>query len=291
MTETEAFAYCKQLALSHYENFHVASFFLPKQLRQPFYVVYAYCRCADDLADEHDGTPESRQAALQKLDDWQWQLDQCFDQTEPDDETHPVFVALRALLRQYDRQQSPLPKEPFADLLIAFRQDQTQQYYATLDDLLHYCRYSANPVGCIVLHLVCQPTPEQLTWSDSICTALQLANFWQDALRDKNIGRCYIPQDIAQKHGVDLTDLHDSPEFRRMMRVLVAETRYRFLVGHPLVSSVPKVIRADISLITRGGWAILDAIERVQFNVLQKRPALSRWTKLRLAWEMLCGSI
>jgi squalene synthase HpnC len=277
MTEAEAFDYCRQLAKSHYENFHVASFFLPKSLRQPFHIVYAYCRCSDDLADEHDGSPEARRVALQRLDNWQQQLDLCFDKVEPDNDTHPVFIALRSLFRQY-----ALPKEPFADLLTAFRQDQTQLSYVTFDDLLHYCRYSANPVGRIVLHLVCKPTLEQLSWSDSICTALQLANFWQDVRRDKNIGRCYIPQDVAQKFGVDLADLHDSPEFRRMIQELVADTRYRFHTGIPLIESVPSIIRKDISLFLRGGLAILDAIEQIQFNVLEKRPALSWWTKLRL---------
>ena len=277
MNDTEAFTYCKQLAQSHYENFHVASFFLPKQLRQPFHIVYAYCRCSDDIADEHDGSPQSRQAALQHLDNWQRQLDQCFDQTEPNDKTHPVFVALRSLIRQY-----ALPKEPFADLLVAFRQDQTMQNYATFEDLLRYCRYSADPVGRIVLHLAGTPTMEHSAWSDSICTALQLANFWQDVQRDRAIGRCYIPQEVAKKFGVDLADLHDSPEFRRMMRELVADARTRFHAGRPLIESVPKILRRDISLFIRGGLAILDAVERIQFNVLEQRPALSRWTKLRL---------
>ena len=280
MTEAEAFTYCKRLAQSHYENFHVASFFLPKPLRQPFHAVYTYCRYSDDLADEHDGSPEARQAALRRLGDWQRQLDQCFDLTEPDDETHPVFIALRSLVRQY-----ALPKKPFIDLLIAFQQDQMQQNYATFDDLLNYCQYSANPVGHIVLYLICTPTPEQLAWSDSICTGLQLANFWQDVCRDKSIGRCYIPQDVAQKFGVDLADLQDSPEFRRMMQELVTDARNRFHAGRPLIASVPQELRSDISLFIRGGLAILDAIERIRFNVLNTRPVLSRWTKLRLLLE------
>ena len=282
MTEAESFAYCKHLAKSHYENFHVASFFLPKPLRQPFHIVYAYCRCSDDIADEHDGSPESRQTALHRLEDWQRQLDQCFDQIEPNDATHPVFVALRSLLRHF-----ALPKEPFVNLLFAFRQDQIRQSYLTFDDLLHYCRHSANPVGRIVLNLICQPTAEQLTWSDSICTGLQLANFWQDVRRDQAVGRCYIPQDVAQRFGVDLADLHDSPEFRRMIQELVSDTRSRFGTGKPLIESVPKKIQRDISLIIRGGLAILDAIERIQFNVLEFRPSLSRWTKLRLIGETL----
>jgi squalene synthase HpnC len=282
MTEAEAFDYCKQLAKSHYENFHVASFFLPKPLRQPFHVVYAYCRCSDDIADEHDGSSESRHTALQRLDDWQQQLEQCFNQTMPNENTPPVFVAMRSLLRQYS-----LPKEPFADLLVAFRQDQTQQCYATFDDLLHYCRYSANPVGRIILHLVCQPTAEQLLWSDSICTALQLANFWQDVRRDRAVGRCYSPQDVARKFGIDLGGFHDSPEFRQMMQELVADARNRFQAGKPLIESVPQNLRRDISLFHRGGLAILDAIERIQFNVLEIRPALSRGTKLQLLLETL----
>jgi len=324
MTEAEAFIYCKQLATTHYENFHVASLFLPKPLRLPFYIVYAYCRCSDDLADEHDGSPQSRLAALQRLNDWQRQLDHCFEPATPDampnEGTHPVFVALRWLIRHY-----ALPKEPFADLLVAFRQDQTQHGYTTFEELLGYCRYSANPVGRIVLHLILNahydhthkkpplfcfatfrsnpslndqplhshvsplhrigsviPAPEQLFWSDSLCTALQLANFWQDVRRDKAAGRCYIPQDVAQKFGVDLTDLHDSPEFRRMMQELVADARSRFYTGKPLVETVPKKLQRDISLFIRGGLAILDAIEDSQFNVLEKRPVLSRWTKLWL---------
>jgi len=277
MTEADAFAYCKQLAKSHYENFHIASFFLPKPLRQPFHIIYAYCRCSDDLADEHDGSQRSRLTALQRLDDWQRQLDLCFKLTKPNDDTHPVFVALRSLLRQH-----ALPKEHFADLLVAFRQDQTQLQYETFDELLRYCRYSANPVGRIVLHLICSPTSEQLLWSDSICTALQLANFWQDVRRDKTVGRCYIPRDIAVKFGVDLTDLHDSPEFRLLIQELIADTRRRFHAGLPLVTSVPARLQKDISLFIRGGLAILDAIEHVQYNVLKERPILSRWTKLRL---------
>ena len=277
----DALAYCKQVAKSNNENFHVASFFLPKSLRQPFHIVYAYCRCSDDIADEHDGSPAARQMALERLDDWQRQLDQCFDLTEPNDDAHPVFIALRSLMHQH-----ALPKEPFSDLLVAFRRDQTKLSYATLDELLDYSRYSAIPVGRIVLHLICKPTSEQLAWSDSICTALQLVNFWQDVRQYKAMGRCYIPQDIAHKHGVDVTDLRDSQEFRRMMQELVVDARNRFHAGKPLATSVPKSFQADISLFMRGGLATLDAIERIQYNVLNQRPKLSRWTKLRLLLEV-----
>jgi squalene synthase HpnC len=275
MTETEAFAYCRQLAKTHYENFHVAGWFLPKPLILPFQVVYAYCRCSDDIADEHDGSSASRTLALQQLADWERQLDHSFDSDELP--AHPVFFALQSIVRQFQ-----LPKEPFADLLTAFRQDQTKPHYETMDDLLGYCKYSANPVGRIVLHLIGKPAPQQVMWSDSICTALQLTNFWQDVQRDRIIGRCYIPQNAAEQFGVNLADLHDSPEFRQMMHALVADAKNRFEAGKPLIRSVPKNLRAVISLFIRGGSAVLDAIERIQFNVLAERPVLSRWKKCRL---------
>lgn len=286
MTEDEAFAFCIALAKSHYENFHVVSFRLPKPLRQPFYAVYAYCRCSDDIADEHDGSPQARSLALQRLDDWQQQLNLCFDlSAEQTDKTHPVFIALRSILHQYASRHCLIPKKPFADLLIAFRQDQEKLHYATFAELLEYCRYSANPVGQIILHLLfCDRLPDQneLAWSDSICTALQLVNFWQDVRRDREMGRCYIPQDIAQSFGVDLEDLHDSPQFRLMIRYLADNARKRFHEGKSLIEAVPKKFRADIALFVRGGLAILDAIERIQFDVLHKRPVLSFWKKVCL---------
>jgi squalene synthase HpnC len=274
----KALQFCTALAKSHYENFHVATMLLPKKLRLPFYVVYAYCRCSDDIADEHDASAEARQAALEKLDAWQEQLDVCFDFTqELPENIHLVFIALRKIAAEYQ-----LPRQPFADLLVAFRQDQMQQHYAAMNDLLDYCRYSANPVGRIVLHLVCQPSEQQLLWSDSICTALQLANFWQDVKRDLEIGRCYIPQDIARRYNVVTENLHDSPSFRMMILELTADTRRRFQEGTPLIDSVPKSIRTDIRLFIDGGNAILDAVEKSGGNVLTRRPVLSRWTKLRL---------
>jgi squalene synthase HpnC len=281
MTTDEALRYCITLAKSHYENFHVATWLLPKKLRLPFYVIYTYCRYSDDIADEYNGlaaTPQMRVDTLKKLDAWQAQLDTCFNfAAELPDGIHPVFIALRKITAEYQ-----LPQQPFADLLAAFRQDQTTPQYETYNQLLDYCRYSANPVGRIVLHLVCQPTAEQCYWSDSICTALQLANFWQDVQRDKAIGRCYIPHDIAARYGVDTANLHDTPPFRLVIRELVADARQRFQTGVPLVDSVPKEIRTDIRLFIDGGLAILEAIEKIDYAVLLQRPVLSRWTKLRL---------
>jgi squalene synthase HpnC len=293
MTEltNDSFAYCTRLAKSHYENFHVAAWFLPKALRLPFYVVYAYCRCSDDIADEHHGSPESSRLALNNLDDWEKILNVCFtfQQSELKQiitqyqehrelaQRSLVFPALQQIAQQYH-----LPRQPFADLLKAFRQDQTKKNYQTYDELLDYCKYSANPVGAVVLHLVSEPTQEQLAWSDSICTGLQLANFWQDVLRDKKIGRCYIPQDIAKRYDVNLENLQDSASLRSLLRELVEDARRYLKNGEPLVDAVPKNVRRDIRLFIDGGLAILDAIEKKHYGVLLQRPVVSKWKKIRL---------
>ncbi|MDR2754599.1 MAG: squalene synthase HpnC [Planctomycetaceae bacterium] len=277
-SETEAFAYCKHLTERHYENFSVVSWLLPKKLRQPFQVVYAYCRWSDDLSDEHDGSNESRIKSLEYLHWWEQGLDDCFQQDKPVP-NHPVYIALRKVLEQFR-----LPKQPFADLLVAFRRDQVQYRYAVFEDLLDYCRYSANPVGRIVLHLVCEtePTPEQLICSDSICTGLQLANFWQDVSRDIEIGRCYIPRSVAEEFGVDIENIRDSSAFRKMLQYLITDARSRLRNGVPLVNSIPKTVQNNIALFIRGGLAILDAIEKNNYNVLEQRPTVSQWTKFRL---------
>lgn len=273
--------YCRRLAETHYENFIVTSFLLSKRLRQPFHVVYAYCRHSDDLADEIGGSDENRKESLRLLDQWERELDQCFDETEPP--AHPIYVALREIAREFG-----LPKKPFADLLVAFRRDQTQRRYETLEELLDYCRFSADPVGRIVLQLAygatgkTGPSEQEIEWSDSICTGLQLANHWQDVARDAEIGRCYIPGAIAEQFGVDLEHLSETDDFRRMMQFLVDDARSRLRFGGPLIEAVPKLVRREITLFQCGGLAVLDAIERVNFNVLRRRPIVSRWKKFRL---------
>src|SRR5258708_655237 len=188
-TLEEARAYCKQLAESHYENFHVASWFLPKALRPHFYSIYAYCRISDDLGDEVG----DKGAALALLDLWGRELDACYEGRA----RHPVFVALRETIRARS-----IPKEPFADLLAAFRQDQTVTRFATMQDVFGYCRYSANPVGRLVLYACGEVSEEKFRLSDATCTALQLANFWQDVRVDYAKGRVYLPQEDMQRFGV-----------------------------------------------------------------------------------------
>src|ERR1700738_3720703 len=188
-TLDEARAYCKSLAESHYENFHVASWFLPKALRPHFHAIYAYCRVSDDLGDEVGDTA----VALALLDLWGRELDACHEGRA----RHPVFVALHETIRA-----CAIPKEPFADLLVAFRQDQTVTRFPTMQDVSAYCRYSANPVGRLVLYACGEGSEEKFRLSDATCTALQLANFWQDVRVDYAKGRVYLPQEDMRRFGV-----------------------------------------------------------------------------------------
>ncbi|GHT32566.1 squalene synthase HpnC [Planctomycetales bacterium] len=289
----EAELFCRKLTLSHYENFITVSFLLPKELHKPFYAVYAYCRISDDIGDEHNSTDAAKQEALRRFDVWERHLDECFDLSK-DVPNEPVFIALRQVIRPF-----ALVKEPFADLLKAFRHDQIQSRYETLEELLGYCRYSANPVGRIVLRLFLssekpfqEPAEEQYVWSDSICTGLQLANFWQDIQRDALMGRCYIPQEFAAKHNVSIEELMsglreklpqlETLQFRSMLRELTEDARCRLNTGQPLAGSLPKQLAKNISLFIGGGLAILNAVEKCNYNVLTKRPVVSKWTQLCL---------
>src|SRR5215471_1824952 len=209
---TEARAYCERLARSHYENFSVASWFLPRSLRQDFFNVYAYCRISDDLGDEVGDT----NASLELLDQWQRELDACY----VGNPRHPVFVALAETVRKFD-----IPKHEFSDLLIAFRQDQTVTRFETFSDVLGYCHYSANPVGHLVLYLCGYRDAERQQLSDFTCTALQLANFWQDVSVDYAKGRIYLPLGSLVRFGVseqEIADRRATPQFRELMKFEVA---------------------------------------------------------------------
>ncbi|MBV9625066.1 MAG: squalene synthase HpnC [Acidobacteria bacterium] len=277
----DACSYCRRLARTHYENFSVATWFLPRHLRQHFFNVYAYCRIADDLGDE-SGDPA---AALALLDQWEAELNACYE----GDPRHPVFVALARTVRQFD-----IPKQAFADLLRAFRQDQTVSRYETFLDLLGYCRYSANPVGHLVLYLCGYRDSERQQLSDFTCTALQLANFWQDVSLDYQKGRIYLPLEDLRAYGVTESDIggaRNSREFRQMMRFEVERAREYFGRGLPLARSVNRELAIDIELFTRGGQEILRAIEGQDCAVLGSRPVISRRRKLslvaRAAWQKL----
>ncbi len=280
-TLDEARAYCKQLAESHYENFHVASWFLPKALRPHFHSIYAYCRISDDLGDEVGDTA----AALALLDLWGHELDACYEGRA----RHPVFVALHETIRACS-----IPKEPFADLLIAFRQDQTITRFPTMQDVFAYCRYSANPVGRLVLYACGEVSEEKFRLSDATCTALQLANFWQDVRVDYAKGRVYLPREDMQRFGVSEASIAagaSTKEFRDLLRYEVDFARGLFELGLPLIGMVNRELALDLDLFSRGGLEILRAIERQNYDVLSARPAISKSTKLQLALRALTGKL
>ena len=277
----EARAYCQRLATTHYENFSVATWFLPKRLRQHFYNIYAYCRISDDLSDEV-GDPR---LSLRLLDQWETELVACYAGTP----RHPVFVALADTVKQFE-----IPQHEFADLLTAFRQDQTTTRYPTFADVIGYCKYSANPVGHLVLYLCGYRDAERQQLSDRTCTALQLANFWQDVSVDYAKGRIYLPIEDLQRFVVSEQDIaaqRNTPAFREMMKFEVERARDWFNAGLPLVGKVDKELAIDLELFTRGGQEILNAIEQQDFAVLGRRPSISKVRKLALVARAALGKL
>lgn len=277
----EAEAYCCRLTRTHYENFSVSHFLLPRELRQHFCNLYAYCRWADDLADEIAEDEE----ALKLLGWWERQVDELFAVApslalrvrEP---AHPVFIALAQTAEQFS-----LPRQPLVDLLSAFRQDRVQHCYATIAELLDYCRRSANPVGRLVLHLGRCQNEETARLSDSICTGLQLANFWQDVRRDFEMGRIYLPREDLVRFGIDERELPSSPmktQFRDLLKFEVDRAEEYLLAGEPLIKLVSPQLRVSVRLFMDGGLAILAAIRKQGYDVWSRRPVVSKWTKLRL---------
>ncbi|MFZ0992264.1 MAG: squalene synthase HpnC, partial [Candidatus Sulfotelmatobacter sp.] len=224
-------------------------------------------------------------AALALLDEWQAELDACYQ----GDPRHPVFVALAETVKKFD-----IPKHEFSDLLIAFRQDQTVTRFETFDDLLAYCRYSANPVGHLVLYMCGYHDAERQQLSDYTCTALQLANFWQDVSVDYAKGRIYLPLEDLRRYSVSEEDIQhnrNTPAFREMMKFEVERARQWFNRGLPLVSKVDGELAVDIELFSRGGQEILNAIERQNFAVLGRRPVISKTRKLALVGRAALGKL
>jgi len=268
----EALAYTHWLATHHYENFQVVSFLLPKRLHQDFYNVYAFCRWSDDLGDEIGDPQES----LHLLAWWRGELQAMFEGRA----RHPVFVALRATVAQHN-----LPIEPFDHLIQAFEQDQTVTRYRNFEELFEYCRYSANTVGRLVLGLCGYQDAERQALSDATCTALQLANFWQDVIVDLQKDRVYLPLDVLERNGYPVEDLFArrfDDRFRRAMKEAVDVARELFLKGLPLAGQVDRRLAIDLELFSRGGLKILEKIERQDYDVLRARPVISKTERVGL---------
>jgi squalene synthase HpnC len=269
----EAHAYCRHLAKHHYENFHVGTWLFPAEAREHAYNVYAYCRWSDDLADETGGDTVR---SLGLLAWWRGELEAAF----AGEARHPVFVALMKTVAECG-----LDDRPFHDLLDAFEQDQRVFRYPTYADVLDYCTKSADPVGRIVLALLGYRDDERRSLSDRTCTALQLANHWQDVENDLRRGRIYLPLEDMQRFGVNEEDLAmptANEPVRELLRFEVERARALFHEGLPLVKMVAGRARFDIDLFNRGGLAILDAIRAQNYDVLRSRPRVGKIAKFGL---------
>src|SRR5713101_9627932 len=272
-----AYEFCARLAKSHYENFTVASWLMPREMRRHMHAIYAYARMADDFADEHHD--------LAMLDQWERELDSAYAGTP----RHPVFIALADTVRRFD-----IPREPFHDLLTAFRSDIDFKGFETLDDLLGYSRHSANPVGRLVLYLFGYRDAERQHMSDLVCSGLQLANFWQDVAIDFCNGRIYLPRRDMERFGVSVDDLRErrmTPGFVSMMRHEVEYARAMLVEGAALNRLVDRRLRRDILMFAGGGLAILRAIERAGLDVFRMRPSLGKLDYVRIGLHALGGRL
>jgi squalene synthase HpnC len=274
----EAYAHCRGLASSHYENFPVASRWLPEDLRSPVASVYAFARAADDFADEPGPGDGER---LRLLADWRGRLRAA---SRGEHGGHPVFWALSDVIRRYE-----LPPDPFDRLITAFERDVATRRHPTFEDVLDYCRHSANPVGEVVLRLFRAWTPERGKWSDAICTGLQLANFWQDVAVDALKDRIYAPQEDLKTLGLSEKDYLHGPftdTHRELMAFQVDRTWKVFREGRPLCDDAPGPLRRELRLVWLGGTRILEKIEGQDWDVWKSRPSLSwrDWFSLSARW-------
>jgi squalene synthase HpnC len=267
----EAFAYCARITAEHYENFPVASLFLPAEKRAYIQSIYAFSRTADDFADEGVELPGAR---LKKLEEWEDLLSACYE----GEASHPIFIALRETVQRND-----IPHQLLVDLLSAFRQDVVQQRYATFEELLSYCTRSANPVGRIVLRIFGYREDSLFGLSDNICTALQLANFWQDISLDRAKDRLYIPLEDLERFGVPVGGWRDGVESaatRELMKFQVERTKELFWAGSELPARVDRDLHVELKLVWLGGMAILRSIEKSGFRTFSLRPILGTFQKM-----------
>jgi len=279
LTLSEAYRYCQDLAAEHYENFPVASRLLPRRLRQPITVIYAFARTADDFADEGNRSPAER---LKLLDDYETRLQRLLAGSPGSD---PVFIALADVIKRY-----ALPIGLFQDLLSAFSQDVTKQRYANFDEVMDYCQHSANPVGRLLLYLYNQAEAENLTLSDQICTALQLINFLQDLYQDYDEhNRIYLPQDEMRKYQVNEAALQNrisNTAMQNLVQLQIQRAKALLLAGAPLGNKLAGRIGLEIRMIIQGGMHILQKLENNGGNVFL-RPRLKKSDYLGMFWNAL----
>ena len=279
-----AYGRCQRLAAEHYENFPVASHLLPRRMRPHIAAIYAFARMADDFADE-PGTPDDER--LRRLDDWRARLERAatIERATDAGDAGQVFLALSHTIRECG-----LPISLFTDLLSAFRQDVLQKRYGTWNDLLDYCRRSANPVGRLVLKVGGYASPRLEAQSDAVCTALQLTNFWQDLERDWEIGRVYVPESDRVRAGARLEDLEArriTREWQGVMSEMVQRTRALFAEGRPVCDAVEGRLRWQLRLTWLGGSRILDRLERSGYDVFRHRPSLGPKDAAGLTWRAI----
>lgn len=270
---SQAYQFCQNYARAHSENFSIASFFIPKALRQDFYVLYAYCRFSDDLADEQS----SSELALAALKDWRKQLGQGL---EGGATSSPILTALVDTVKRRN-----LATKPLYDLLDAFQRDQVQNRYYDSSDLLTYCYGSANSVGRLILNLAEVSGQAIADRSDAICTGLQLVNFCQDMHRDALQDRIYMPEKLYQQHHVTeamILAAKPTKELQAALRQWVEQSRKYFLQGWELWKSVPNWLSRDIRLFAGGGLAVCDAIAAVNYDVWTSRPTVSKQARVKL---------
>ena len=282
-TLAEAQAWCRHLATTHYENFHVATWFLPKRVRPHFESIYAFSRAADDLGDE----VADRATATRLLGEWRGLLRECY--AMPERSVHPVFVALRATI-----EETGVPEQLFDDLISAFEMDQVVTRHASMESLIGYSRLSANPVGRLVLWVSGYRDEERARLSDKVCTGLQLANFWQDVVEDAERGRRYLPADAMARFGVtdaQIAERRFTPEFAAMMRSLVEYTGSLLAEGAKITEDVDAELAVTLKLFVAGGRAALDGVVAQRYDVLLKRPQVSKTTKVKLLAGALAGKV
>jgi len=271
-----AYEFCEKLARSHYENFPVGSVLIPKRLRKHVYAIYAFARTADDFADEGYGQGYTERERLDLIEEWRLML----TQSETGDARHPVFVALAATRTEFN-----LPLALFEDLLSAFAQDVTVTRYESFGQLLDYCRRSANPIGRLILLLFGYRDDERLQWSDEICSALQLANHWQDVAVDLQKDRVYIPEEDLSRFDLTIDDLRTQridERFTRMMKFEVERAREMFVRGKPLCTSVRGRLGLELRSVWLGGMRILERIEEKGYDVFEHRPVITSSDKITI---------